>query len=118
MNRSFESDQQAIIVHAKLDDTSEELLPGMFIEALIMTDSTQAWSLPSEAVVSNGDEHFIFVEDEPNTFKQVPVRTGASELGYTEVVLLSELPANAKVAIKGAYYLLSELTKGSGEHNH
>ncbi|QQR86945.1 MAG: efflux RND transporter periplasmic adaptor subunit [Flavobacteriales bacterium] len=118
MNKAFESDQQAIIVHAKLDDTSEELLPGMFIEALIMTDSTQAWSLPSEAVVSNGDEHYIFVEDEPNTFKQVAVRIGASELGYTEVVLLAELPPDAKVAIKGAYYLLSELTKGSGEHDH
>ncbi|MBK6755960.1 MAG: efflux RND transporter periplasmic adaptor subunit [Flavobacteriales bacterium] len=118
MNKAFESDQQAILVHARLDDNGEELLPGMYIEALIMTDSTHAWSLPSEAVVSNGDEHYIFVEDEPNTFKQVAVRTGASELGYTEVVLLSELPADAKVAIKGAYYLLSELTKGSGEHNH
>ncbi|MFZ1688696.1 MAG: efflux RND transporter periplasmic adaptor subunit [Flavobacteriales bacterium] len=118
MNKAFESDQQAIIAHAKLDDTSEELLPGMYIEALIMTDSTQAWSLPSEAVVSNGDDHFIFVEDEPNTYKQVQVRTGASELGYTEIVLLGELPAEAKVVIKGAYYLLSELTKGSGEHHH
>lgn len=118
MNKAFERDQQAIIVHAKLEDTAEELLPGMFIEALIMTDSTQAWSLPSEAVVSNGDEHFIFVEDEPSTFKQVQVRTGASELGYTEIVLLGELPADAKVVLKGAYYLLSELTKGSGEHNH
>jgi cobalt-zinc-cadmium efflux system membrane fusion protein len=115
MNKAFESDQQAIVVHAKLDDNGEELLPGMYIEALIMTDSTQAWSLPSEAVVSNGDEHYIFVEHQPNTFTQVAVRTGASELGYTEVVLLSELPADAKVAIKGAYYLLSELTKGEGE---
>ena len=118
MNKAFERDQQAIIVHATLDDTAEELLPGMFIEALIMTDSTQAWSLPSEAVVSNGDEHFIFVEDGPSTFKQVQVRTGASELGYTEIVLLGELPADAKVVLKGAYYLLGELTKGSGEHNH
>jgi len=118
MNKAFESEQQAVLVHAKLDDNGEELLPGMFIEALIMTDSTQAWSLPSEAVVSNGDEHYIFVEDEPNTYKQVAVRTGASELGYTEVLLLSGLPAGSKVVIKGAYYLLSELTKGSGEHDH
>ena len=118
MNKAFERDQQAIIVHATLDDTAEELLPGMYIEALIMTDSTQAWSLPSEAVVSNGDEHFIFVEGGPSTFKQVQVRTGASELGYTEIVLLGELPADAKVVLKGAYYLLGELTKGSGEHNH
>ena len=69
-------------------------------------------------MVSNGDEHFIFVEGGPSTFKQVQVRTGASELGYTEIVLLGELPADAKVVLKGAYYLLGELTKGSGEHNH
>jgi membrane fusion protein, heavy metal efflux system len=118
INQAFENDQQAVLVHAHLDDNGEELLSGMYIEALILTDSAQAWSLPSEAVVSNGDDHYIFVEDEPNTFKQVAVRTGASELGYTEVILLSELPAGAKVAIKGAYYLLSELTKGSGEQDH
>ncbi len=118
LNKAFERDQQAIIVHAKLDDTAEELLPGMFIEALIMTDSTQAWSLPSEAVVSNGDDHFIFMEDGPGAYRQVRVRTGASELGYTEIVPLSGLPMDARVVIKGAYYLLSELTKGSGEHDH
>lgn len=118
VNKAFESDQQAVLVHAKLDDNGEELFSGMYIEALIMTDSTEAWSLPSEAIVNNGDEHYIFVEDEPNTFMQVSVRTGASELGYTEVKPLKELPADAEIVIQGAYYLLSELTKGSGGHSH
>ena len=43
------------------------------------------------------------------------VNIGATDLGYTEVKAIDEVPANAKVVIKGAYYLLSELTKGSGE---
>jgi cobalt-zinc-cadmium efflux system membrane fusion protein len=118
VNKAFERDQQAVLAHAKLDDNGEELMPGMYIEALIMTDSTSAWSLPTEAVVSNGDEHYIFVEDEPNTFKQVAVRTGASELGYTEVVPLEAVDPNATIVVKGTYYLLSELTKGTGEHDH
>ena len=118
VNKAFESDQQAVLVHAKLDDNVEELWPGMYIEALIMTDSTSAWSLPNDAIVSNGDEHYIFVEDEPNTFMQLAIRTGASELGYTEVMPMSALAPDAKVVVKGAYYLLSELTKGSGEHDH
>jgi cobalt-zinc-cadmium efflux system membrane fusion protein len=118
VNKAFERDQQAVLAHAKLDDNGEELMPGMYIEALIMTDSTSAWSLPAEAVVSNGDEHYIFVEDEPNTFKQVAVRTGASELGYTEVVPLEAVDPNATIVVKGTYYLLSELTKGTGEHDH
>ena len=126
VNKAFESDQQAVLVHAKLDDNVEELMPGMYIEALIMTDSTSAWSLPRDAIVSNGDEHYIFVEKDPDpgsaagtgTFTQVAVRTGASELGYTEVVPLTAIAPDAKVVVKGAYYLLSELTKGTGEHDH
>ncbi len=126
INKAFETDQQAVLVHARLDDTGEELLPGMYIEALIRIDSTQAWSLPNDAVVSNGDEHYIFVEEGTGaaseagtgTFRQVSVRIGASELGYTEVKPLTALEPDARIVIKGAYYLLSELTKGSGEHGH
>ncbi|MEO8589762.1 MAG: efflux RND transporter periplasmic adaptor subunit [Flavobacteriales bacterium] len=117
MNKAFESDQQAVLVHAGLDDTGEELLPGMFIEALIMTDSTEAWSLPSEAVVSNGDEHYVYVEAGAGHFKQAAVRIGASELGYTEIVPIDAIAPDARIVIKGAYYLLSELTKGEGEHH-
>lgn len=118
VNKAFESDQQAVLVHAKLNDAGEDLLAGMYVDALITTDSTSAWSLPEEAVVSNGDEHYIFVEHGPNTFVQTEVRTGASGLGYTEVMPLSAVPHDARIVVKGAYYLLSELTKGSGEHSH
>ncbi|MBX2983155.1 MAG: efflux RND transporter periplasmic adaptor subunit [Flavobacteriales bacterium] len=118
VNKAFESDRQAILVHAKLDDDGEELMPGMYIEALIMTDSTRAWSLPSDAIVSNGDEHYIFVEASPRSYKQMSVRTGANELGYTEVIPLQPLAPEANVVVKGAYYLLSELTKGTGEDDH
>ncbi|MEO7080056.1 MAG: HlyD family efflux transporter periplasmic adaptor subunit, partial [Flavobacteriales bacterium] len=115
VNKAFESDRQAVRVHAKLDDNGEELMPGMYIEALIMTDSTTAWSLPTDAIVSNGDEHSIFVESSPSTFNQMAVRIGASELGYTEVMPLQPIGPDAKVVVKGAYYLLSELTKGTAE---
>lgn len=118
VNKAFESDQQAVLVHARLDDNGEELLAGMYVDALIMTDSTSAWSLPDDAVVSNGDEHYIFVEHEPNTFAMTAVRTGASELGYTEIMPLQAVKPDARIVVKGAYYLLSELTKGTGEHNH
>ncbi|MEO8069002.1 MAG: efflux RND transporter periplasmic adaptor subunit [Flavobacteriales bacterium] len=118
VNRAFENDQQAVMVHARIDERTHDLLPGMFVQALIGIDSTTALSLPNEAIVNNGDDHFIFVEDEPNVFMQVQVRTGASELGFTEITPMQPLAADAKVVVKGAYYLLSELTKGSGEHNH
>ena len=115
LNKAFEDDQQAIIAHAKIDEQTETLLPGMYIEARIQIDDYKANALPNDAVVSNGDEHYIYVETNKNHYKQIAVKTGVSDMGFTEILLLEEIPHNAKIVIKGAYYLLSQLTKGSGE---
>jgi len=117
VNKAFEDNQQAVIAHAKIDHVSETLLPGMFIEARINIDSNTTATLPSAAVVNNGDEHYIFVETKSGEYKQVPIRMGASDQGWTEVIPLQTLDENSKVVMTGAYYLLSELTKGEGEHH-
>lgn len=117
INKAFENNQQAIIAHAKILDVTETLLSGMFIEARINIDQQSTMALPDEAIVSNGNEHYIFTEDEPNHFKQIQVRTGTSDMGFTEVALLEEIPRGKKVVVKGAYYLFSQLTKGEGEHH-
>ncbi len=118
VNKAFEEGQQAIIAHAKIENVGESLLPGMFIEARITIDDNTSPSLPSEAIVSNGNDHFIFAEQEPYTYRQVAVRTGTTDMNFTEVIPLEEISAHQKIVLKGAYYLLSELTKGEGEHNH
>ena len=87
----------------------------MYVEARVKIDNTNTTALPTDAIVNNGNDHFIFVATGKNTFQQIKVNIGASDLGYTEVKVIDKIPANAKVVIKGAYYLLSELTKGSGE---
>ncbi|MEP7169943.1 MAG: efflux RND transporter periplasmic adaptor subunit [Bacteroidota bacterium] len=118
VNKAFEDNQQAVIAHAKIENINETLLPGMFIEARINIDDNTAASLPSDAIVSNGNDHYIFVEHEPNTFRQIQVRTGTTDQNFTEIIPLEEISTGQKVVIKGAYYLLSELTKGEGEHQH
>ncbi len=70
VNKAFEEGQQAIIAHAKIENAGESLLPGMFIEARITTDDNTSPSLPSEAIVSNGNDHFIFAEQEPYTYRR------------------------------------------------
>lgn len=117
LNKSFEDNQQAIIAHAKIEGQTEALLPGMYVEARIQIDDYKANALPDEAVVSNGDEHYIYVETKKNHYKQIAVKVGVSDMGFTEILPLEEIPANAKVVTKGAYYLLSQLTKGEGEHD-
>lgn len=115
INKAFEDNQQAVIAHAKIENISETLLSGMFIEARINIDNENSSTLPNEAIVSNGNDHYIFVETEPNTYNQVQVRIGTTDQGFTEVIPLDEIKPDSKVVITGAYYLLSELTKGKGE---
>ncbi|HMG14111.1 MAG TPA: efflux RND transporter periplasmic adaptor subunit [Saprospiraceae bacterium] len=115
LNKSFEDNQQAIIAHARIEGKTETLLPGMYVEARIQIDNYKANVLPDEAIVSNGDDHFIYVEIKANEYKQVTVKTGVSDMGFTEIKPLEEIPTNSRIVTKGAYYLLSQLTKGSGE---
>lgn len=115
LNKSFEDNQQAILAHAKIEGKTETLLPGMYVEARIQIDDYKTNALPNDAVVSNGDEHYIYVETSKNHYKQIAVTIGVSDVGFTEIKPFEEIPPNAKVVIKGAYYLLSQLTKGSSE---
>jgi cobalt-zinc-cadmium efflux system membrane fusion protein len=50
-------------------------------------------------------------------FKAIEVIPGTTDLGYTEIKLVEEIPADAKIVIKGAFYLLAT-SKGGGEHEH
>ena len=118
VNKAFEDNSQAVIAHAKIKDVDDNLLPGMFIEARIQVDDYKTMSLPDAAIVSNGEEHYIYVEHEKNSFRQVLVKTGTSDMGFTEIIPIEKINDNDKIAINGAYYLLSQLTKGEGEHHH
>lgn len=64
-------------------------------------------------------EHEEGEEEEHNEvhFEAVEVIIGTTDLGYTEVKFVKEIPANAKIVVKGAFYLLSAM-KGGGEHVH
>ncbi len=53
------------------------------------------------------------------TFEKIPVARGVSDVGYTQITLLKEVPADTKIVIKGAFFVLAKLTSaGEGEHAH
>lgn len=51
-------------------------------------------------------------------FRKIEVNTGAKDIGFTEVVPAQKIGENPVIVIKGAYYLLAELKKGEGGHEH
>jgi cobalt-zinc-cadmium efflux system membrane fusion protein len=117
VNKAFEDNTQAVIAHAKINNVEDNLLPGMFIEARIQVDNYEAMSLPDDAIVSNGEEHYIYIQQDKNVFRQVIVKTGTNDMGFTEITPIEKISETEKIVTKGAYYLLSQLTKGEGEHH-
>lgn len=52
------------------------------------------------------------------TFEKVPVVKGTTDIGYTEITLLKEVPAGAKIVVKGAFFVLAKMTNAGDSHAH
>ena len=129
INKSFENESKGVIVHAIIDNsTKSNLIPGMYVTALISVGTEEVPAVPVEAVVSAEGKQFIYLltkskkqdNKEQNTgeklfdFKPIEVATGVTELGYIHIKPLTKLPADAIVVTKGAFYLQSK-SAGGGE---
>jgi len=115
IGKAFEMDTRSVKVHAKIIGDHQGLLPGMFVEARISTGNKKANALPNEAFVTEKGLDYIFIlkEKHENTyeFEKVQVNKGGSDLGFSEVVFIKDVPADAVIVLKGAYYLNSEMQK-------
>lgn len=51
-------------------------------------------------------------------FEKIEVAKGVSDMGYTAITPVTELPQNVKVVTKGAFFINAKLSSGSHEHAH
>lgn len=138
INKSFSNESKTVAVHAKIDPAdAKDLIPGMYVSANINIVNATVPALPKDAVVKNADKFYVFIQEENHAeekhnhkegekeeaheeeihFKAIEVIPGTTDLGFTEVKFVNDVPANAKIVTKGAFYLLSAM-KGGGEHSH
>jgi cobalt-zinc-cadmium efflux system membrane fusion protein len=122
INKSFENESKGVTVHAVINNKEQKnLIPGMYVTALISTGSRLTAAVPVDAVVRMEGKQFVFVvvpdDDNKKTvrFKKAEITTGVTELGFVQVKLLQDLPGTVKVALKGAFYLLSKAAGGAEE---
>ncbi len=110
-------------VYATIPGTCVNVLPGMYVNAIIESSVNQVTALPAEAVVSFDDKDYIFVFDKnkeeggkPFTeYRMIEIHKGVTDGGFIEVLLPEGFDIHvAKVVIKGAYNLLSA-KKNAGE---
>lgn len=145
IGKAFENETKSVAVHADILNDKQILIPGMYVNALIDIGLNNVKALPVDAVVKADGREFIFVleehakeenhdeeaghehgdghehsEGKTYHFQRIEVKTGTTQLGYVQVTILQDIPANAQIVLKGAYYIQSHLLKseGGGGHEH
>ena len=65
----------------------------------------------------HGESEHSKTDTNTSTFEMIPVRKGTTDVGYSEITMLKDIPLDSKVVVKGAFFLLAKKTN-SGEHEH
>jgi cobalt-zinc-cadmium efflux system membrane fusion protein len=115
--------ERTIKIHCHLDKEDANLLPGMYLQALVESGSEKVAAVPSKAIVAFEGSNYIFVgnqekskEQGATTYELVKVKTGISELNYTQLIFDSATDwQNWNVVTNGAYDLLSKMKNSEEE---
>jgi RND family efflux transporter MFP subunit len=123
LGSSFENESKAVSVHAMVKGDKTGLIDGMNITANISLDKATLPAIPTSAIVNYQGQDYIFIVDSVDTknnethFKRIPVVKGTSDVGYSEITLLKEVPADVKVVVKGSFFILAKQTNTEGHHD-
>ena len=93
------------------------LIPNLFVTCRVRigSDGEEVLAVPEDAVImdQHGDRT-VYLEHEPQYFVVREIETGRSNNGWVEVV--DGLKAGERVVFKGAFFIKSEVAKGSFGH--
>jgi cobalt-zinc-cadmium efflux system membrane fusion protein len=106
-------ENRTIKVHGHLENESgNNFLTGMFVEASIVTDSDLVKALPNEAIVVIDEIPYILVLDKKDGdtyyFNQKEVGLKDSHDGYTMIVNVNAIKETDQILTKGAFNFLGE----------
>ncbi|MEI9921033.1 MAG: efflux RND transporter periplasmic adaptor subunit [Bacteroidota bacterium] len=121
---------RTVNIHCHIDKEDQNLLPGMFLSAIVETGGTIVTALPDEAIVDYQGRKFIFIpaaiehektSEENNEqhqsehhFRMIEVTTGVSEGGFTEVTVPATFDRQSQIVIAGGYAILSKMKNAEG----
>ncbi|HRP89142.1 MAG TPA: efflux RND transporter periplasmic adaptor subunit [Edaphocola sp.] len=134
---SFSGESKTIAVHSKITGDKTGLIDGMSITGTVSSDDVLSTAVPNDAIVNADGKYYIFLvkeqEEEPHDHKEdeahdhgsekgtqfvrVEVVKGASQLGYTAITPVSEIPQGTHIVVKGAFFVNAKMDD-TAEHAH
>ncbi|RQO30584.1 efflux RND transporter periplasmic adaptor subunit [Taibaiella sp. KBW10] len=144
---AFENDSKTIPIHCKVQGNKNGLIDGMNITGIVSLNNATGPAVPDAALVSADGKDYIFVitdkaaeahseaeatehkheegvqhDHEQETagnvnFEKIEIVKGVSNMGYTAITFINDIPPNAKIVTKGAFFINAKLSN-TGEHAH
>lgn len=140
---SFENESKTVSVHGTVTGNKAGLIDGMNITGIVSLDKNTTPAVPAEAIVEADGKYYVFIrtdkkpeehaeesgDDHTNekrqpaehkktlNFQKIEVIKGTSDMGYTAITPVGEIPADARIVVKGAFFVNAKLSN-SGEHEH
>lgn len=142
---SFSGESKTIAVHSKITGDKAGLIDGMSITGMVSLDDVLSTAVPNDAIVNADGKYYIFLvkerEEEAHDHKEgeahdhdeeeahdhgsekgtrfvrMEVIKGTSQLGYTAITPVSEIPHGTHIVVKGAFFVNAKMDD-SGEHAH
>lgn len=124
---SFSGQSKTVAVHCRVKGNKRGLIDGMNVTGIVSLTRATTPAVPTTAVVEDSGRGYVFVvkgaastnsgKRGATTFKKVQVIRGTTEAGYCAVTPVADLPANARIATRGAYFINAKLVN-AGEHDH
>lgn len=107
---------RSLRVHCHFEQYDHTLLPGMYMNADLEVQSSDAVTVPSDAIVTYDDKQYVFIARGEREYEMTEVKAGAVQDSITEITgqdagrLLT-----APVVTKGSYTLLMKLKNSADE---
>jgi RND family efflux transporter MFP subunit len=138
---SFSNDNKTISVHCSVIGNKGGLIDGMNITGIVSSSNTTAPAVPNDAIVNTDGKYFIFVQTDKKAeehheegnhkegdknekedkasinFEKVEVLKGVSDMGYTAITFVKQIPVNAKIVVKGAFFVNAKLSNAGEEED-
>ncbi|HBD27234.1 efflux RND transporter periplasmic adaptor subunit [Flavobacterium sp.] len=109
VGKSIESKDRTISVFGTLSpEIRGKLLSGMFVEANIITAAKKGFGVPSDAIITENDKHYLLVLSSKTTeykFKKTAVTLGEKSEKFIEIIPNDNVNTKTKLLTKGVFEL-------------
>jgi cobalt-zinc-cadmium efflux system membrane fusion protein len=110
VNRNIDDDRTAM-AHCHFLNHPANILPGMFVEAVILVKNKQSFVIPEDAIVETGNKKYIYITVGVSKFKMIEVSTGQISQGFVEILSDPNSFKKDSIVVGNAYklYLINNM---------